>query len=243
MRTLDFSWFEALDPDSYQLWEDPDTQGSLWCPDPDCSNYYRYLERPILRRCCGRVSSRCNYGCGDKRDNLRIKGRIFSGTAAMSAEQERIAYASRFTRAKRAPVKSRPAKLAKRTGVASKPVPSTPASTRTKSRPAKPGKRTGVASKPVPSTSAPTRTSSVPLCSGSGSAACSMNMVMCSTLAACNCKAPQPVPGRPVWWGGGRKLGNGFCGKWRQRFQFLLGRRNLSAADAARVAWGERTEK
>ncbi|KAK3348960.1 hypothetical protein B0T25DRAFT_632582 [Lasiosphaeria hispida] len=49
-RTVDYSWFQALDPDSYRLWEDQDTKGTLWCLDANCPNYYRYSERPIIRK-------------------------------------------------------------------------------------------------------------------------------------------------------------------------------------------------
>ena len=52
-RTVDYSWFEALDPDSYSLFQDQDTRGALWCVDPSCTNFYRYLGRPIVRKCCG----------------------------------------------------------------------------------------------------------------------------------------------------------------------------------------------
>ncbi|KAK5655711.1 hypothetical protein OQA88_5248 [Cercophora sp. LCS_1] len=49
--TVDYSWFESLDPDSYGLWQDDSTKGILWCLDPTCTNYYRYLNRPLLRKC------------------------------------------------------------------------------------------------------------------------------------------------------------------------------------------------
>ncbi|KAK5652922.1 hypothetical protein OQA88_9401 [Cercophora sp. LCS_1] len=52
-RTVDYSWIEALDPDSYSLRKDQTTLGALWCVDPGCTNFYRYLERPIVRKCCG----------------------------------------------------------------------------------------------------------------------------------------------------------------------------------------------
>jgi len=51
-RTVDYSWLEAMDPDSYGLWRDESTKGVLWCLDSDCTNYYRYLERPLIRKCC-----------------------------------------------------------------------------------------------------------------------------------------------------------------------------------------------
>ena len=52
-RTVGYSWFEALDSDSYKLWDDAETRGTLWCLDPGCSNYYRYFERLLVRRCRG----------------------------------------------------------------------------------------------------------------------------------------------------------------------------------------------
>lgn len=45
------AWFEAVDPDSYALREDAETYGTLWCRDEACANYYRYLDRPVLRTC------------------------------------------------------------------------------------------------------------------------------------------------------------------------------------------------
>ncbi|KAK3363892.1 hypothetical protein B0T25DRAFT_528670 [Lasiosphaeria hispida] len=51
-RTVDYAWIEALDPDSYSLREDQGTMGALWCVDPSCTNFYRYLRRPVVRKCC-----------------------------------------------------------------------------------------------------------------------------------------------------------------------------------------------
>ncbi|KAK1757993.1 hypothetical protein QBC47DRAFT_357895 [Echria macrotheca] len=51
-RTLDYAWFEALDPDSYSLCQDQSSRGALWCLDPSCTKFYRYLERPVVRKCC-----------------------------------------------------------------------------------------------------------------------------------------------------------------------------------------------
>jgi len=90
-RTLDFSWFEGLDPDSYWIWEDWNTKGTLWCPDPSCANYYRYLERPISRRCCGAGVDNFYQRIHDCTPHFRIKGVMITGTAAVFAEQERIA--------------------------------------------------------------------------------------------------------------------------------------------------------
>lgn len=38
-------WFQALDPDSYNLTDDEETFGILWCRQPRCKNYYRYLRK------------------------------------------------------------------------------------------------------------------------------------------------------------------------------------------------------
>ena len=40
-------WFQALDPDSYLLREDSESLGVLWCSHVGCSNYYRYLKKPL----------------------------------------------------------------------------------------------------------------------------------------------------------------------------------------------------
>jgi hypothetical protein len=51
--TVDYSWLEALNPVSYGLWRDKSTKVTFWCLDPTCTNYYRYLERSLVRECCG----------------------------------------------------------------------------------------------------------------------------------------------------------------------------------------------
>jgi hypothetical protein len=43
-----------IDPDSYRLREDEETKGALWCAGPGCTNYYRYLEHPVVRHCVGK---------------------------------------------------------------------------------------------------------------------------------------------------------------------------------------------
>ncbi len=48
-------WFEALGPDSYGLRDDSETYGTLWCREETCLNYYRFLNRPIIRKCRGRT--------------------------------------------------------------------------------------------------------------------------------------------------------------------------------------------
>ncbi|KAK3320412.1 hypothetical protein B0T19DRAFT_477691 [Cercophora scortea] len=50
--TMNAHWFEALDPDSYQLTQDMDGLGVYWCKESSCRNYYRYSRsriRPILK--------------------------------------------------------------------------------------------------------------------------------------------------------------------------------------------------
>ncbi|KAK3346963.1 hypothetical protein B0T25DRAFT_553284 [Lasiosphaeria hispida] len=92
-RTLDPSWFEALDPDSYRVWADHETKGMLWCLDPSCTNYYRYLERPISRRC--RDVGGSDFYAGIRSTTapspFRIQGVMTNNIATIIAEQERIA--------------------------------------------------------------------------------------------------------------------------------------------------------
>ncbi|KAK0641288.1 hypothetical protein B0T16DRAFT_213244 [Cercophora newfieldiana] len=90
-RTVDYSWFEALDPDSYQLWEDNDTKGVLWCLDSKCPNYYRYSGRPIVRKIC--VSSRAVVSGRPAKHSWRIKGVPFNvqDKDSILAEQARVA--------------------------------------------------------------------------------------------------------------------------------------------------------
>lgn len=51
-------WYQALDPDSYNLQEDNESFGTTWCRQPGCPNYYRYLKsllvptRDMRRGCC-----------------------------------------------------------------------------------------------------------------------------------------------------------------------------------------------
>jgi hypothetical protein len=42
------AWFQALDPDSYNLTDDKESFGVLWCRQPGCRNYYRYLKRALV---------------------------------------------------------------------------------------------------------------------------------------------------------------------------------------------------
>ncbi|KAK4442356.1 hypothetical protein QBC34DRAFT_444233 [Podospora aff. communis PSN243] len=73
--TLDPSWFEALDPNSYKLWADSKTRGSLWCLDANCANYYMYLERPISRQCAPRGRSDFYLASRDvPKTTFRVKG-------------------------------------------------------------------------------------------------------------------------------------------------------------------------
>ena len=67
--TVDYSWLEALDPHSYGLWQDHEAKSTLWCSDPTCTNYYRYLERSLVRKCCGFLG-----GHGNGRDPFGLKG-------------------------------------------------------------------------------------------------------------------------------------------------------------------------
>ncbi|KAK3345942.1 hypothetical protein B0T25DRAFT_550678, partial [Lasiosphaeria hispida] len=54
-REVTHSWCEALDPDSYKLAEDSENEGISWCRDETCANNYRFSERPMMRKCRGKV--------------------------------------------------------------------------------------------------------------------------------------------------------------------------------------------
>ncbi|KAK3349695.1 hypothetical protein B0T25DRAFT_548729 [Lasiosphaeria hispida] len=62
-RKVTHSWCEALDPDSYKLAEDSENEGTLWCRNETCANYYRFLERPVMRRCRGKVGDTMDWFC------------------------------------------------------------------------------------------------------------------------------------------------------------------------------------
>jgi len=69
--TVDYSWLEALDPVSYGLERDKSTKGAFWCLDPTCTNYYRYLEKPLVRKCCGAPGALQAKGFTDLEDPRR----------------------------------------------------------------------------------------------------------------------------------------------------------------------------
>jgi hypothetical protein len=59
---ITWAWCQALDPDSYKLTDDDQTFGILWCRQPNCKNYYRYLRKapfPLrdTNRACGKSCS------------------------------------------------------------------------------------------------------------------------------------------------------------------------------------------
>ena len=88
----DYSWFEALDPDSYRLCEDGEARGSLWCPDPTCTNYYRYLERPLVRKCAGASVFDYFDNNGIKwTPSWRIRGKLVTTVKGARIEQKRVA--------------------------------------------------------------------------------------------------------------------------------------------------------
>lgn len=54
-----WAWFQALDPDSYNLTDDMESFGILWCRHLNCKNYYKYLRKapfPLkdVNRKCGK---------------------------------------------------------------------------------------------------------------------------------------------------------------------------------------------
>lgn len=58
-RHLPMAWYQALDPDSYDLIDDHSFYGALWCRTMGCRNYYRYLKHILCsqrdsRRACGK---------------------------------------------------------------------------------------------------------------------------------------------------------------------------------------------
>ncbi|KAK3358004.1 hypothetical protein B0T25DRAFT_540740 [Lasiosphaeria hispida] len=54
-KKVTHSWCEALSPESYNLAKDSENYGTLWCLDKTCANYYRYVERPVVRKCRRKV--------------------------------------------------------------------------------------------------------------------------------------------------------------------------------------------
>lgn len=44
------AWYQALDPDSYNLLDDKESFGVLWCRQKGCRNYYRYVKKPLVPR-------------------------------------------------------------------------------------------------------------------------------------------------------------------------------------------------
>ncbi|KAK3339788.1 hypothetical protein B0T25DRAFT_363488 [Lasiosphaeria hispida] len=50
-RKVTHSWCEALHPSSYNLAKDSENHGILWCYDETCANYYRFVERLVMRKC------------------------------------------------------------------------------------------------------------------------------------------------------------------------------------------------
>ncbi|KAI1076570.1 hypothetical protein F5B20DRAFT_594033 [Whalleya microplaca] len=65
---LPTAWYQALDPDSYNPTDDQEGFGVLWCRQPGCKNYYRYLKgslvsmpdanRSCTRSCPAQVANR-----------------------------------------------------------------------------------------------------------------------------------------------------------------------------------------
>ncbi|KAK0715857.1 hypothetical protein B0H67DRAFT_252773 [Lasiosphaeris hirsuta] len=50
-KKVTHSWCEALSPESYNLVQDGENYGTLWCWNGSCANYYRYVERPVVLKC------------------------------------------------------------------------------------------------------------------------------------------------------------------------------------------------
>jgi len=92
-RTVDYSWFQAFDPDWYRLWEDQDTKGTLWCLDSNCPNYYRYSERPIIRKCSVASGAIFHENPQPRVGSWRINGVLYQlqDRDSILAEQARLA--------------------------------------------------------------------------------------------------------------------------------------------------------
>ena len=43
------SWYQALDPDSFDLTSDLESFGVTWCRQPGCKNYYQYLRKAVVQ--------------------------------------------------------------------------------------------------------------------------------------------------------------------------------------------------
>jgi len=93
-RTPISSWFEALDPDSYQLRADQDTKGTLWCLDASCTNYLLYSERPMSRRF--RDPGQSDFYVSDRPRRMtpspfQIQGVSMNSVTYIGLQQKRIA--------------------------------------------------------------------------------------------------------------------------------------------------------
>ena len=47
-RRVTPGWYQALDPDSYNLTADKESLGIFWCNQRGCRNYYRYVRKPCV---------------------------------------------------------------------------------------------------------------------------------------------------------------------------------------------------
>lgn len=58
---ITWAWCQALDPDSYNITDDEETFGILWCRQPHCENYYRYVRKaPFV---IGDANRACETSC------------------------------------------------------------------------------------------------------------------------------------------------------------------------------------
>jgi hypothetical protein len=55
------AWCQALDPDSYNLTDDTESYGVLWCRQRGCRNYYRYLKKALVP--LGDTHRECTKSC------------------------------------------------------------------------------------------------------------------------------------------------------------------------------------
>lgn len=52
LSCITVAWYQALGPDSYNLREDEESVGILWCAQRGYRNYVKYLQKALLRRIC-----------------------------------------------------------------------------------------------------------------------------------------------------------------------------------------------
>ena len=49
LKLMDKKWYDALDPNSYNLTDDAEGFGVYWCKTEGCNNYYRFSHSRLKR--------------------------------------------------------------------------------------------------------------------------------------------------------------------------------------------------